>query len=219
MKRSPSLLTSTLLARPLLLAPLMAGGLLVSCSQSSPGGSGGSSRPELPTGIEVRFPAQSADSYLSLLNGAGENVYQVSVPAGKTSVEVDSSKWAAQSAGAQDVLKFLPEGAGPAGLNAEGRKVNLLHWVMWQDRNSNGRLEEGEALDLMTHDRVAYASDDTEVKFSTPDMAQVWKLRKGWSRAEHYVYLPKGSTTYQRRLETAQVQRYELHVPTPVTSQ
>ncbi len=73
----------------------------------------------------------------------------------------------------------------------------------------------------MTHDRVAYASQPFTAIFRTvtPDMQQTWKLSGGWSRAEHYVYLPEGSKTYIRSLESAGVQRYTLHVDTPITSQ
>lgn len=195
---------------------LLGGALLASCASNS---GDGSSRPQLPSGISVRFPAAPANAYLSLLTDADESVYQLAVPAGSTSIAVDSSKWAAQSAKAKPILDFLPENAGPAGISVADVKANLLHWVMWQDKNTNGKRDTGETLDLMTHDRVAYASQAVEVKFSTPNMTQVWKLNEGWSRAEHYVYLPKGSSTYQRTLSSAGLQRYDLHVSTPVTSQ
>ncbi|RJF72555.1 hypothetical protein D3875_14395 [Deinococcus cavernae] len=198
--------------------PLLLGALLLGACSQSPGGTG-SGRPELSSGIEVRFPAAPSSAYLSLLTGSGESVYQVAVPAGATSVAVDGSKWGAQAANAESILEFLPAEALNVSVNAAGIKANFLHWVMWQDKNSDGKLTAGEALDLMTHDRVAYVSQDAEVKFSTPSMNQVWKLKQGWSRAEHYVYLPTGSATYQRRLESSGVQRYELHLPTPVTSQ
>lgn len=186
--------------------------LLAACGQSAVG----SGRPELSSGIEVRFPAAPTGTYLSLLTEGGESVYQVPVAAGKTSLSVDGSKWAAQSAKALPLLDFLPV-AGITGL--DGIKANFLHWMMWQDKNSDGKMNDGEALDLMTHDRVVYVSQPAEVKFSSPNMNQVWKFTQGWSRAEHYVYLPKGSSTYQRSLTSSGLQRYELHVTTPVTSQ
>lgn len=189
--------------------------LLAACSQSAPGGE----RPPLESGIEVRFPPAPTDAFLSLLTEGGESVYQVRVDAGKTSVSVDGSKWASQSAKALPLLDFLPGDAGPAGVSAEGIKANFLHWVMWQDKNSDGKRDSGETLDLMTHDRVVYVSQNAEVKFSSTNMQQVWRFTAGWSRAEHYVYLPKGSSTYQRSLTSSGLQRYELHVPTPVTSQ
>lgn len=196
---------------------LLGGILLASCSQSNAGD--GSSRPPLPTGISVRFPAAPANAYLSLLTEGGESVYQLPVPAGQTSIAVDSTKWAAQSANALPILDFLPGNASAAGVNAEGIKANLLHWVMWQDKNTNGTRDDSETLDLMSHDRVVYASQDAELKFSTPNMNQVWNFKQGWSRAEHYVYLPNGSNIYERRLSTAALQRYDLHVATPITSQ
>ena len=200
--------------KPLLLLTVGAV-LLASCSAANSGGE----RPPLESGIEVRFPPAPTDAFLSLLTAGGESVYQVRVDAGKTSVSVDGSKWASQSAKALPLLDFLPGDAGPAGVSAEGIKANFLHWVMWQDKNSDGKRDSGETLDLMTHDRVVYVSQNAEVKFSTPSMNQVWKLNQGWSRAEHYVYLPKDSGTYKRFLTSSGLQRYELHVPTPVTSQ
>lgn len=200
--------------KPLLLLTVGAV-LLASCSAANSGGE----RPPLESGIEVRFPAAPTGAYLSLLTEGGESVYQVPVEAGKTSVSVDGTKWTAQSANAQPLPNFRPADAGPAGVSADGIKANFLHWVMWQDRNSDGKMNEGEALDLMTHDRVVYVSQNAEMKFSTPDTVQVWKFTQGWSRAEHYVYLPKGGSTYQRSLTSSGLQRYELHVPTPVTSQ
>lgn len=193
----------------------LGGVLLAACSAANSGGE----RPPLESGIEVRFPAAPTDAYLNLLNETGESVYQVRVEAGKTSVSVDGSKWAAQSANAQPILDFLPSDATNVSVNTAGIKATFLHWVMWQDKNSDGKMNDGEALNLMTHDRVVYVSQDAEVKFSSTSMNQVWKFTSGWSRAEHYVYLPKDSTTYQRSLTTNGLQRYELHVPTPVTSQ
>lgn len=190
--------------------------LLASCAQTA--SDGGSARPNLPTGIEVRFPAAPANAYLSLLTEANESVYQVSVPAGSTAVAVDSTKWAAQSANAQAVGVFLPNQA-VASVSTLDAKINLLHWVMWQDKNTDGKMEAGEALDLMTHDRVAYASQAVTVEFTMNQIHEVWKLTQGWGRAEHYVYLPLDASTYERRLSSNPLQRYELHVETPLTSQ
>lgn len=190
--------------------------LLAACGAANPGS--GSGRPDLPTGIEVRFPAAPANAYLSLLTEEGKSIYQLSVPAGQTSIEVDSVHWQEQSAAAQPVEAFLPAGVS-ATVTPVDAKVNLLHWSMWQDKNANGTRDDGETLDLMTHDRVAYASQAVKVDFTAASMHQVWNLAQGWSRAEHYVYLPTGSTTYQRQFSTNPVERYELHVTTPVTSQ
>lgn len=176
--------------------------------------------PPLPTGVEVRFPAAPANTYLSLMTDAGESVYQIPVPQGQTSVAPDPSRWRAASERAVAAETLVPQGV-TASLSPSGVKALLLHWVMWQDKNSDGKQGEGEALDLMTHDRVAYASAALRVTFQTasPDMTQVWALREGWSRAEHEVYLPLDSKTYRRSLRSAEVQRYTLHVTTPITSQ
>ncbi len=192
---------------------------LSACGASSPAAPG-SGRPPLPTGVEVRFPAAPAGAYLSLLTADGAGVYQLSVPAGRTSVEVDPGRWAAQSSRAVPVAQLIPDGASNVSVPA-GAKAVFLHWVMWQDRNANGTRDDGETLDLMTHDRVAYASQDLSVNFTTatPDMRQTWTLTAGWSRAGHYVYLPRETPTYLRSLESEPLGRYTLHVETPVTSQ
>ncbi|MFC6592220.1 hypothetical protein ACFP81_09575 [Deinococcus lacus] len=73
----------------------------------------------------------------------------------------------------------------------------------------------------MTHDRLVYAEQALELQATTqtPPMQQHWKLRAGWSRAEHYVYLPLGSEQYRRLFQSHDRQVYTLHIPTPVTSQ
>ncbi|AIZ46135.1 hypothetical protein QR90_15340 [Deinococcus radiopugnans] len=196
--------------------------LLASCSAGSPALPDGG-RPPLPTGVEVRFPAAPANAYLSLLTEDGQSVYQLSVPAGATRSEVDPDGWKAEEKNAQDVALVLPAGSVTDGAksNIGDAQVCFLRWAMWRDGNTNGKRDDGETLNLMTHDRVAYASQPFTVVFktATPDMQQTWKLKAGWSRAEHYVYLPQGTSTYLRSLESDPVQRYTLHVETPVTSQ
>lgn len=196
--------------------------LLASCSAGNPAAPDGG-RPPLPTGVEVRFPAAPANAYLSLLTEQGQSVYQRSVPAGSTGLEVNPDGWKAEEKNAQDVALLLPEAMVPGSLtgNVGDAAARFLRWAMWQDRNTNGVRDDGETLDLMTHDRVAYATQPFTLAFATatPDMQQTWTLKAGWSRAEHYVYLPAGSATYRRSLESSAVQRYTLHVDTPVTSQ
>ncbi|MFN4250911.1 hypothetical protein [Deinococcus sp.] len=198
-------------------AVALLGAALTACGASSSPTGG---RPPLPSGVEVRFPAAPAGAYLSLVTDGGESVYQLAVPTGKTAVDVDPLKWINQTDRAVDAATLIPAGASVTVAPAAA-KVLLLEWTMWQDRNANGTLDVGETLPLMTHDRVAYASAAVTADFRTPvpDMRQRWNLAQGWTRAEHYVYLPDGSRTYQRSLETAGLQRYTLHEPTPVTSQ
>ena len=202
---------------PLTLGPLTLGAvLLAACSAANPGGE----RPPLPSGIEVRFPAAPANAFLSLLDESGKTVYQLAVPAGKTSIGVDAAGWATttQEASATDPKTYAPQDA-LLHVSSADLKIVLLHWVMWQDKNTNGQLDSGEQLDLMTHDRVTYANQTGDVHFTAGNMYQSWKFTQGWSRAEHYVYLPKNSATYQRSLTSSGLERYELHVSTPVTSQ
>lgn len=195
---------------------------LTACSGGGTGGPTGG-RPPLPTDVEVRHPAapSGASVYLNLLTDAGESVYQKAVTAGSTRTEVDPTAWKARSTLAQPIEALLPSGATNVSVSKTGVPVLFLHWVMWQDRDGNGQRSEAETLDLMSHDRAVYAAEAVSASFTTaaPNMMQRWRFAPGWSRAEHYVYLPKGDTTYRRSLETAGLQRYELHVTTPVTSQ
>lgn len=200
--------------------PLLLLGLaLTACGAASPGGTGG--RPPLPTGVEVRHPAAPAGTYLNLVTEAGESVYQKAVSTGATRTEVDPAAWQGKATLAQAVEGWIPAGATDVKVSAPGTGVVFLRWLMWQDKDSDGQRDEGETLDLMTHDRVVYAEKAVTVDFKTaaPDMVQHWQFAQGWSRAEHYVYLPLNSTAYRRSLETQGLGRYELHVPTPVTSQ
>lgn len=194
---------------------------LTACGASAPGAPDGG-RPPLPSGVEVRFPAAPANAYLNLLTEDGTSVYQISVAAGKTSTEVDPTGLSKLIDEAKPVSSWLPAGVqGTPVVSAPDAKLNFLRWMMWQDRNSDGVRQAGEELPLMTHDRVAYASEAVTVSFqtTTPNMKQTWKLAAGWSRAEHYVYLPRDTTTYLRSLETSALKRYTLHVTTPITSQ
>ncbi|WP_161882170.1 hypothetical protein [Deinococcus alpinitundrae] len=195
--------------------------LLSACSAGTASPSG--TRPELPTGAEVRHPAASSGSpvYLSLLSDSGESFYQTSVAAGQTVTTVDPSKWQGKEAGKTgEVSALVPTDATNLKFSNTSAQVLLLHWAIWQDKNSNGKLEDGEDLALITHDRVVYAAEPVSVSFTTasPKMNQTWTFTKGWSRAEHFVYLPQDTDTYERSLETKLPQRYELHQPTPITS-
>ena len=213
MKRSPIMHAS-------LLALL---GLTLSACSGGSGGSPTANRPPLPTGVEVRHPAapSGASVYLNLLTDAGESVYQKAVTAGSTKTEVDPAAWKARSALAQPIETLLPTGATGVTVSKTGVPVLFLRWVMWQDRDGNGQRGDAETMDLMSHDRAVYAAEAVTADFTTvtPKMVQRWQFAPGWSRAEHYVYLPTGEDTYRRSLESSGVQRYELHVTTPVTSQ
>lgn len=200
--------------------PLLLLGLaLTACGAASPGATGG--RPPLPTGVEVRHPAAPSATYLNLVTEAGESVYQKAVSTGATRTEVDPAAWQGRANLAQAVEGWIPAGATDVKVSAPGTGAVFLRWLMWQDKDSDGQRDEGETLDLMTHDRVVYAGKAVTVDFrtATPDMVQHWQFAQGWGRAEHYVYLPLNSTTYRRSLETQGLGRYELHVPTPITSQ
>lgn len=193
---------------------------LMACGAASTASPGG--RPALPTGAEVRFPAAPTGAYLNLLTDAGLSVYQISVSAASTSAEVDPAKWVATSSQAVAVETLIPTGTvGTPTVSAPGTKVLLLHWLMWQDKNTNGTRDAGEDLALLSHDRVAYAGAAVTVDFTTatPDMHEKWTLSAGWSRAEHYVFLPSNTATYQRTLSSNTLNRTTLHLPTPVTSQ
>ncbi|GAA4009858.1 hypothetical protein GCM10022631_22940 [Deinococcus rubellus] len=201
-------------------APLLLGALLSACGQSSPATGG---RPELPTDSEVRHPAapKGTPVFLSLLTDANESLYQTSVAADATTTKVDplalGNKYQGRTV---PISAALPEDAVDVKVSDSAAKVLLLHWVMWQDRNSNGQLDDGENLPLLTHDRVVYADRAVSVTFQTltPDMLQSWNFALGWSRAEHFVYQPLTTQTYRRSLTTNGLNRFELHQPTPITS-
>lgn len=196
---------------------LLLGALILSaCGQSAGSPGTGSGRPELPTGIEVRFPAAPANAYLNLMTESGNSIYQLSVPEKATSIPVDSTKWVTQSANAVAIENYLP--ANATAKPAE-TKVVFLHWMMWRDANQNGKMDAGEQLDLMTHDRVVYAAQAVTAEYTTNNIHQLWSFRAGWSRAGHYVYLPIGAAYFERRFESSLPERYELHVPTPESSQ
>ena len=200
---------------------VLLGSLLTACSGGTASPTG--TVPDLPTGAEVRHPAAPAGSpvYLSLLTDAGESLYQTAVAAGETVTSVDPAKWQGKETGRTVRADTLaPAGASNINLSAADTQVLLLHWTLWQDANNDGTLNDGEALALLTHDRVAYSSAPLTLSFQTadPKMNQSWQLAQGWSRAAHFVYLPNGSTTYQRSLNSALPQRYDLHLPTPITS-
>ena len=202
--------------------PLLIPALVLAACGAAPSAPDGG-RPPLPTGVEVRFPAAPAGSFLTLVTAQGESVYEVPVPAGTTVLAVNPARWAGASARAQELSTLLPAGmvAGSLTQSTPGARVTLLEWLMWRDHNSNGTRDEGEKLALMSHDRVVYSTQAADVSFrsASPEMQQRWTFEAGWSRAEHYVYLPLNSATYQRSLSSAATDRYTLHEPTPVTSQ
>lgn len=214
--------------RPLLALPAGLVLLLASCgsgsgsvaspSAATPGGGA----PALPSASEVRHPAAPAGTpvFLSLLSDGGESFYQVAVKAGDTSTAINPARWRGKEAGKTvDIATLIP--AGAVQTSVPSAQVLLLHWVMWQDVNSSGVRDAGEALPLLSHDRAAYSDRAVAVSFqtATPNMKQTWNFAQGWSRAAQYVYLPEDSKTYQRSLSTDPLQRYELHEPTDITSQ
>ena len=200
---------------------LLLGSVLTACGASSAPIDG--TRPTLPTGAEVRHPAAAVGvaTYLSLANDAGASVYQIPVTPDSTVTEIDPALLSNKQTGNTVAIETLiPPTASGVTVSPAGAQVLRLHWVMWQDKNSDGQLSEGEALPLLTHDEVVYAGQAVSVSFQTidPKMAQTWQFSQGWNRAEHYVYLPKGGDTFQRSLTTNALQRYELHQLTPITS-
>ena len=210
-------------ALPICTALLLAGcgtSTSVSGVPSVPGGGA----PALPSGAEVRHPAAPTGTpvFLTLLSDSGESFYQVAVEAGATSTEVDPARWRGKSVGKTAALTaLLPARASGVSNSEPTAQVLLLRWAMWQDANSNGAREVGEDLPLMSSDRAVYTDKAVTLGFQTtaPNMQQTWNFAAGWSRAAHYVYLPDDSATYQRSLSSDPVQRYELHEPTPITSQ
>ncbi|MDO4245099.1 MAG: hypothetical protein Q4C89_03655 [Deinococcus sp.] len=183
---------------------------LVSCGQNGSAPDLGG-LPPLATGITVRFDAAPANTYLTLSTEGGEVVYQKAVSEGAMSFAPDLNDW-----------RSLSSRAAPIKLNTgvTTEPLLFLKWGMFQDKNTNGKPDEGEWLDRMTHDRVAYAEKAVKVEFDTetPAMHHVWTLNQGWTRAEHYVYRPLGSSTFQRLSRSTAAWDFWLHTATPVTS-
>lgn len=186
------------------------GAALSSCASNSPGPDLGG-LPTLPSGIVVRFGPAPAKTYLTLQTEGGEVVYQKAVTEGATSFKPDLNDWKALSSRAEAV-------ALPSGFNTE--PLLFLKWGMFADVNSNGKPDEGEWLDRMTHDRVVYAEKALNTEFETevPPVRQQWNFAAGWSRAAHYVYAPLSGTKFQRELRTNALWDFWLHPTTPITS-
>ena len=83
--------------------------------------------PPLPTGVEVRFPAAPANTYLSLTTDAGESVYQMPVSVGQTSAAPNPLQWHAASERAVAAETLVPQGVtanlNPGGVKAHGQLV------------------------------------------------------------------------------------------------
>ncbi len=130
---------------------------LVSCGQGSPAPDLGG-LPPLATGITVRFDAAPADTYLTLSTEGGEVVYQKAVGEGARSFTPDLNDWRNLSSRAAPIKLS-------SGVTTEA--LLFLKWGMFQDKNKSGKPDDGEWLDRMTHDRVAYAEKAVKVEFDT----------------------------------------------------
>lgn len=193
--------------------------VLAACGAAAPTPDGG--RPTLPTGMTVKHPAAAANSYLLLLDQGGQSVYQQGINKDSTSTEISQTPWEKNTANARAISELVPSTTEYLGDTANTTPVLLYHWAMWHDKNANGAKDVGEILPLMSHDRIVYAEKAIALRFTTqgPKMIQEWRLSPGWSRAEHYVYLPKDSDTYRRLFESVASEQFTLHIPTPITSQ
>lgn len=204
---------------------LLLGGLLAACSMGgTASGPTGGGRPELPSVSRVSFPAPLGGEhlYLRLQDEHGTSVYQVGVPGSAREVSIRPGDWMVRqdSLTLHPLSELLPEGATDLQLDSPDAQVALLEWVVWRDSNANSVLDPGEALDLMTHDRVVYASGPGSARFTTagPDLRQTWTLTAGWSRAEHYVYRPNAGGPFLRSFQSTASYVFSLHEPTPENS-
>ena len=194
-------------------ALVLLGAALVSCGQQSNTPNLGG-LPPLDSGVTVRFAPAPENTFLTLSTGEGDEskvVYQRAVPAGARSFKPDLNDWKALSGRATSLT--LPGGQTTP-------PVLFLEWGMYQDQNANGQPDEGEWLDRMTHDRVAYAEKGFQASFDTSgNMHQVWNIAPGWSRAEHYVYAPlDGESDFVRFSRSTTLWDFTLHVQTPLSS-
>lgn len=207
-----------------LLAALAALSLLGACGQSS---APTQPRPSLPVGGLIEFPAAPADARLSLVDTSGAAVWTRAVPVGATSLPFDRRDLNTLTAAEVSAGEAFA-GSADLTLSRPEARLRVLRLVMWRDANGNGALDPGEALNLSTHDRVVWASDALRVEYRTPsgtehpalgrNIAHRWEVQSGWQQLAHRVYLPLGSDTYRRSMNSVTEFRFVLREPTPERS-
>lgn len=207
-----------------LLVAVAALSLLGACGQSS---APTQPRPSLPVGGLIEFPAAPAGARVSLLDTSGAVVWTRTVSAGATSLPFDRRDLNTLTA-AEVPAGEVFAGAADLTLSRPGARLRVLRLVMWRDANGNGTFDPSEALNLDTHDRVVWASEAVRVEYRTPSgtdhpalgrtIAHRWEVQAGWQQLSHRVYLPLGSDTHRRSMNSSPEYRFVLREPTPERS-
>lgn len=170
--------------------------------------------PEIPGGAKV---------YLQFQDSSGKSVRLEELKAGETSRVLEIQNLGTPAAADLAApLSFKPAGATvvqePSPSSA---KIYGLAPLIFTDKNGSGSLDDGELL-FMTHDRVLYSTTSFTAAYSEPvgssTMLTKVSAQTGWTRLEHFVYLPLGSSEYKRTLTSAGDRTFYLHKPTPETS-
>lgn len=173
----------------------------------------------------VKFPAapSGAPVYLAFVDAEQKVRGTLSIPASSTKASLNVSTLRSYFADVTRAkpLSLVPEEArATAAVTGAAANVVVLSLVMYQDKNTNSVLDAGEALALRTHDLVVYSDAPFTLQYNTADpaMQHQWKIESGLTRAEHFVYRPKVDGIYRRSM-TSSALLFELHRPTPITSQ
>jgi len=204
---------------------MLMGALALTACASSPAAESGGNRPTARVTSLFEFPEipGGAKVYLQFQDSSGKSARQEELKAGESSrvLEIQNLGTPLES-DLSAPLSFKPAGATvmqePSPSSA---KIYGLAPLIYTDKNGNGSFDDGELL-YMTHDRVLYSAAAFTAAYSEPvtDKTMTTKVsaQQGWTRLEHFVYLPSGSSEYKRSLTSTQDRTFYLHKPTPETS-
>lgn len=207
-----------------LLPMLMVAATLSACA-GTPAADSGGNRPTARVTSLFEFPeiASGSKVYLQFQDSSGKSVRQEELKAGETSKVIEIQNLGTPlDADLAPPLSFKPAGATvvqePSPSSA---RIYGLAPIIYADRNGNGSLDAGELL-FMTHDRVLYSTTSFTAAYSEPVGSTTLTTRvsaqTGWTRLEHFVYLPLGLSEYKRTLTSTGDRTFYLHKPTPETS-
>jgi len=170
--------------------------------------------PQIPSGPKV---------YLDFLDSSGKVMRHEELKAGETSKVLEIQNLGTPAAADLAApLSFKPTGATVVQETSPlSAKIYGLAPIIYTDKNSSSGLDDGELL-FMTHDRVLYATAAFTAAYSEPinssTMTTKVSAQTGWTRLEHFVYLPLGSSEYKRSLTSTQDRTFYMHKPTPENS-